>query len=109
MTTWILKDETIERCFQNFNFFWRIAKVFFIFFFNQNVWQISTALPQFIYFIKSECECAYIFFCFLFNNLHIAITQGFVLCIPTSHSEPLVIIVTVQLVTQGSDYFKMAL
>ena len=92
MTTWILKDKTIERCFHNFKLFWRIP-----FFFYQNVWQISTALTQFIYFIKSEgeSECPYIFFRFFFNNFHIAIAQGFGLCIPTSHSEPLVTVVTV--------------
>ena len=72
---WDLKRQENRAVFSYFNYFGVWLSVIFPFFY-QNVWQISTALTQFIHFIKSEGECPHIYFSrFLFNTYHIAIAQ----------------------------------
>ena len=72
---WDLKRQDHRAVFSYFNYFGVWLSVIFPFF-NQNFWQISTALRQFIHFIKREGECPHIYFSrFLFNTFHIAIAQ----------------------------------
>ena len=91
MTTWILKDKTIERFFHNFNYLGE-----YLFFLSKSLANFNCLDAIHLFHQKRRRKRMPIYiFSFFFNNFHIAIAQGFGLCIPTSHSEPLVTVVTV--------------